>query len=89
MADGILPRVSALKKAKLDRTTEAVLLCINELVQKEFMTKTSIFIADSVFNGFGCTDRTGVHMELTDKGYEVQQIQPCRGEEGGIVISGW
>lgn len=89
MTDGILMDVATLKKAKLKRTTEAVLTHINEAVQKEFMTRPSIFVADSVFSGFGCDDRTDVHMELSKKGYEVRQVQPCRGEEGGIVISGW
>lgn len=89
MSDGILTDVSSLKEAKLGRSTQAVLSRIKDLIESEFMYSSSVFVADSVFNGYGCTDRTEVYAELERKGYEVEEIQPCRGEEGGIVISGW
>jgi hypothetical protein len=89
MADGILIEASALKKAKVDRSTSAVLSSIKDFIESEYMNSSSVFVSDSVFNGFGCNDRTEVYNELSSKGYQVQEIQPCRGEEGGIVISGW
>ena len=89
MSDGILTDVSSLKEAKLGRSTQAVLSRIKDLIESEFMYSSSVFVADSVFNGYGCMDRTEVYAELERKGYKVEEIQPCRGEEGGIVISGW
>lgn len=89
MTDEILIDVATLKNTKQTKTTEATLFCINELIQKKFMFNTSVFVADSIFLEFGCVDRTEVYNELSRKGYEVTEIQPCRGECGGIVISGW
>lgn len=89
MADEILVDAATLKNKKQTKTTEATLFCINELIQKDFMLNTSVFVADSVFFEFGCVDRTEVYNELSRKGYEVTEIEPCRGEEGGIVIRGW
>ena len=89
MTDEILVDVATLKNTKQTKTTEATLSCINELIQKKFMFNTSVFVADSIFLEFGCVDRTEVYNELSRKGYEVTEIQPCRGECGGIVISGW
>lgn len=89
MADGILTDVSFLKKTKVDRSTLAVLSSIKEFIESEFMNSSRVFVSDSVFVGYGCMDRTEVYDELERKGYKVEEIQPCRGEEGGIVISGW
>jgi hypothetical protein len=89
MSDSILTDVSSLKKAKVDRSTLAVLSSIKKFIESEFMNSSRVFVADSVFVEYGCMDRTEVYAELERKGYKVEEIRPCRGEEGGIVISGW
>lgn len=89
MSDSILPDVSSLKKTKVDRSTLAVLSSIKEFIESEFMNSSRVFVSDSVFVGYGCMDRTAVYAELDQKGYKVEEIHPRRGEEGGIVISGW
>lgn len=89
MSDGILTDVSSLKKTKVDRSTLAVLSSIKKFIESEFMNSSRVFVSDSVFVGYGCMDRTEVYDELKRKGYKVEEIPPRRGEEGGIVISGW
>ena len=89
MSDGILTDVSALKKTKVDRSTLAVLSSIKEFIESEYMNSSRVFVSGSVFVEYGCMDRTGVYAELERKGYQVEEIPPRRGEEGGIVIRGW
>ena len=84
-----LLRVEELKDLKRSASTETVVKFIRSAIGESFMKDTSVFIEDSVFAKAGCTDRSLVYKELEEKGYNFTEIAPARGEQGGIVVSGW
>lgn len=84
-----LVEVKVLKQRKMEVSSERVLDFIDTIVRERYMKDSSIFIADSVFSDAGCDTRSFVYNELKEKGYMFTEVEPCRGEEGGIVISGW
>lgn len=84
-----LLKVEELKELKRSASTETVVKYIRSAIGESFMKDTSIFIEDGVFTNAGCTDRSLVYKELKEKGYNFTEVAAARGEQGGIVISGW
>jgi len=89
MSEDILINVQEVRKMWAQRYKEG-LAVVNKAIIKESMYRKSVFISDEELKRTGFYSNDYMFLDkIRAQGYTVDVIEPCRGEEGGISISGW
>lgn len=89
MDENILINVQEVRKMWAQRYKEG-LAVVNNAIIKESMRSKSVYISDEELKRAGCYYNDDRLLDkIRSQGYTVNVIEPCRGEEGGISISGW
>ena len=89
MSENILINVQEVRKMWAQRYKDGLAL-INNAIVKESMYRKSVFVSDESLNFVGCYYNDDMLLDkIKEQGYTVDVIEPCRGEGGGIRLSGW
>lgn len=89
MSENILINVQEVRKMWEQRYRDGLSLVNNEILNGS-MDNKSVFVSNEKLNSVGCYYNDDVLIErIRAKGYTVDVILPCCGEDGGISISGW
>ena len=89
MSEEILINVQEVRKMLEQRYRDGLSLVNNEILKGSINNKY-VFVSNEKFNSVGCYYNDDVLIErIRAKGYTVDVIPPCFGEDGGISISGW
>ena len=89
MSEEILINVQKVRKMWAQRYKEG-LAVINGAIIKESIYRKSVFVSNEELKQVGCYYNDGMLLDkIKEQGYTVDVIEPCRGKDGGISISGW
>nr|DAO51118.1 MAG TPA: hypothetical protein [Caudoviricetes sp.] len=89
MSEDILINVQEVRKMWAQRYKEG-LAVVNNAIIKESTYRKSVYVSDEELKRAGCYYNDDMLLDkIRAQGYTVDVIEPCRGEEGGISISGW
>lgn len=89
MSENILINVQEVRKMWAQRYKDGLAL-INNAIIKESIYCKSVYVSDEELKRAGCYYNDDMLLDkIRAQGYTVDVIEPCRGEEGGISISGW
>lgn len=89
MSEEILINVQEVRKMWAQRYKDGLAL-INNAIVKESMYRKSVFVSDKELKQVGCYYNDDMLLDkIRAQGYTVDVIEPSRGEDGGISISGW
>lgn len=89
MSEEILINVQEVRKMWAQRYKDGLAL-INNAIVKESMYRKSVFVSNEELKQVGCYYNDDMLLDkIKAQGYTVDVIEPSRGEDGGISISGW
>lgn len=89
MSEEILINVQEVRKMWAQRYKDGLAL-INNAIVKESMYRKSVFVSNEELKQVGCYYNDDMLLDkIKEQGYTVDVIEPCRGEDSGISISGW
>lgn len=81
---------SPYEKEQMEKRKKEGLAVVNNAIIKESTYRKSVYVSDEELKRAGCYYNDDMLLDkIRAQGYTVDVIEPCRGEEGGISISGW
>lgn len=89
MGENLLINVQEVRKMWAQRYKDGLAL-VNNAIIKESIYRKSVFVSNEELKQAGCYYNDDMLLDkIKEQGYTVDVIEPCRGEDGGISISGW
>ena len=89
MSAELLLNVEEVRKMWAQRYRDGLAL-VNNTIIKESTYRKTVFISNEELKQTGCYYNDDMLLDkIREKGYTVTIVEPCRGEDGGIIIEGW
>lgn len=89
MGENLLINVQEVRNMWAQRYKEG-LAVVNNAIIKESTYRKSVYVSDEELKRAGCYYNDDMLLDkIRAQGYTVDVTEPCRGEDGGISISGW
>ncbi len=89
MSAELLLNVEEVRKMWAQRYRDGLSL-VNSKILTNGLTHRTVFISNEELSPTGCYYSDDMFLDkIREKGYTVTKVEPCRGEDGGIIIEGW
>lgn len=89
MSAELLLSVEEVRKMWAQRYKDGLSL-VNSKILGSGLTHRTVFISNEELSPTGLYYSDDMFLDkIREKGYTVTKVEPCRGEEGGIIIEGW
>lgn len=89
MSAELLLNVEEVRKMWAQRYRDGLAL-VNTAILANGLKHRTVFISDEELSQTGCYYNDDMFLDkIREKGYTVTKVEPCRGEDGGIIIEGW
>ncbi len=89
MNEEILLNVKEVRKMWAQRYRDGLAL-VNSAILANGFKHNSVFISNEKLSPTGCYYNDDMFLDkIREKGYTVTIVEPCRGEDGGIIVEGW
>lgn len=89
MSAEILLDVQEVRKMWAQRYRDGLALVSSAILANGFK-HNSVFISNEELSPTGCYYNDDMFLDkIREKGYTVTIVEPCRGEDGGIIVEGW
>lgn len=85
----VLQNVEEVRKMLAQRYVGGLAL-VNKAILAHCLKLNKIFISGADLNAVSCYYGDEAFLsKIRSKGYTVTKVEPCHGEDGGIVVEGW
>lgn len=89
MSAELLLNVEEVRKMWAQRYRDGLALVNTAILANGFKHRT-VFISNEKLKSVGCYYSDQMFLDkIREKGYTVTEVEPGRGEEGGIIVEGW
>ena len=89
MSTETLLSVEEVRKMWAKRYSDGLAL-VNTAILEKGLKHHTVFISNEKLKSVGCYYSDQIFLDkIRAKGYIVTEVEPGRGEEGGIIIEGW
>lgn len=89
MSAELLLNIEEVRKMRAQLYRDGLAL-VNTAILANGLIHRTVFISDERLNEVGCFYSDEMFLDkIREKGYTVTKVEPCRGEDGGIIIEGW